>query len=217
MKGRALGRPEYQRHQRLHNAMETSTDAGSPEDTLILPPAKQENHISSPSPTQPTTRTRSSTHATHVQSLNTIAEDLATRRASVTAVNYRQLVFLSPPSPYEMVTIPLRLSSKVNTGQYALEFGRVANRVMLDYEIWLVDATSRLNTIVADGRPAVQDFANKLVSAVQDELNHVEMLKQEEWERRSNLLSRARKYWKGGQVPVIDTCTHFFSCVRSSP
>lgn len=137
------------------------------------------------------------------------------RRASLAAVERKHLVFLSPPCPYETVSIPVRLSSKVNTGQYALEFGRVANRVVLDYEIWLTEAMSRLSTITAVGRPAIKDLSDNLVLAVQGELDSVETLKREEWERRSGLLSRARKYWKGGKVPVIDTCTPLLSRVAS--
>ncbi|EKM49450.1 uncharacterized protein PHACADRAFT_33492 [Phanerochaete carnosa HHB-10118-sp] len=163
-------------------------------------------HVSTQAAT--TRRTRSSVEAAHIGFLETMTTNLVTRRATIATVDREELIFAFPPNPYEKITIPLRLSSEVNTGPYSLEFGRAANREVLEYEMWLAAAMSQLGN-VKSARPAVESRMAELVLEVQSGLDAVEMLKQDEWQRRCDLQARARGYLKEGKVPVIDTSPYF--------
>lgn len=215
--GKVLGRPEYLEHRRLrgHSPSESSTDTNHAESPPAPPsaarPLRREGYQASPPQTSSDAvkrRTRSSTERVHIAFLESMTEDLALRRSTLAAVDSEELIFAFPPCPYEKVTIPLRLFSEANTGPYSLEFGRAANRETLEYESWLLGAMTRLGEVDSE-RPAVQTRVRELVSNLQNELNAVEMLKRDEWQRRSALQSEARRYWRKGKVPVVDTSKYF--------
>ncbi|KAJ3553429.1 hypothetical protein NM688_g3618 [Phlebia brevispora] len=127
------------------------------------------------------------------------------------------LVFRFPPTlltsePHSMHQSPPELGPparrQANDGPYALEYGRVGNRLVLEREDWLLEKLARVDGILTDGRPKVRPLQQAISSQLSKALAELNDTKEREWYHRNTLHERARRLCKEGRVAVVDTAQY---------
>lgn len=149
-------------------------------------------------------RIRSTQDAADIYRLEDVSREGAAFKERMKQLCWDEVIFITPPSPYP-TTAPPAHHSEINQGQYALEFARLANKPVLEYESWLVAAMVEVDGILAKERPVVLAKKKKTGADMRAELDRIEKLKETEWKRRHELQRRSRRALRSGQVDVIDT------------
>lgn len=208
--GTLLGREEYYKHQRNRRL------SPSPAPAIVEPPqavstTPSTENVGLDTLTEETisySRIRSTNDAADSYFLDSLINDLAEFKARFSAAAWDSVVFLHPPLP-STTKIP-EISEEglyPNGGPYAIDFGRTANRFVAEYETRLVAAEQKIDNVLAKQRPVLIEKAGSLKSNVRAELQLIALKKREEWERRYELLRRARRAWRNRSIDVVDTST----------
>lgn len=213
--GRILVRDEWYRHQRRQKLLQRNPEPAAPRSpsdqssTSNTPSAPIATHISASKPSSQE-RIRSTDDAADMFTLDELNKERSLYKAKLPDSS-PNIVFIHPPLPslgqppspddpdsYDELVI--------NQGPYALEFARLVNKPILEYESWLAEAIQRVSEILAKERPRLMVKAEELRSTMLTELRSLRTKKVEEWERRYHLMRRARRRWFQSPTSVVDTC-----------
>jgi hypothetical protein len=234
--GRICGRKEYELHQQLEAQLHPSfvisatspSSSSSSFDTSASPaqsiaartaklhdslfkPLPESQDPSTPSPRQQvrherSTKVRSVQDKHDIHQLEEIEKECSLRSKELSAVQWHQVIFTSPPEiDSNAPSPPSYLARGVNEGPYALEFQRSENARVLKYEAWLMNTLTDVDAILSLSRPHVQEKRKKVAIQLNDEIHRVDTLRKAEWHKRHDELDQARKLRQRGIMEVIDT------------
>ena len=133
---------------------------------------------------------------------------LEQRRKLSSAVSWGSVVFAHPPR----ITLPCPpapdyVRSGINSGPYALEYGRRNNSLVIEYESWLMTVILDVDAVSSNSKPFLSSKKKTVSSLLDGELARLETLKMGEWMRRYDAQGRARKLQAEGNIDVVDTGT----------
>ena len=104
-------------------------------------------------------------------------------------------MFKNPPAQSEDNDVPIHESLEVsfNAGAYPLREESAENGAILEYQRWLIQAFY------------AREDAEDMKEIIMDELERLEMLKGQEWERqRIMLMHRAERIFEQTEIPLVD-------------
>lgn len=118
-----------------------------------------------------------------------------------------RLLFQYPPDPVSQGELPHRdhLPMVLNQGGLPLRANLPENTTFLDYQAWLLESHSEVEYIPTDYPHAeVRHARNRLISAVERELEALEVMKEKEWIRQRDEQRVARQKMAAG-IPIFNT------------
>lgn len=155
-------------------------------------------------------RIRSTQDAASIYILDELSRKCEEIKSHVQEASLGDVTFVNPPSPHQINPVPSashpqHTLTEVNSGPYALEFGRSSNKHILELEVRLTTALTEVDAVLAGDRPKVLSRKKAVTSEMIQVLERIDKLKRKEWERRFKAQGEARQLYLGGRVSVVDT------------
>lgn len=173
--------------------------------------------------TNPTARTmkgnqgqrkiRSVQSLTSIYQLEDIKSEYEENHKRLRSIVLADLVFQFSPTAYpSSESIPALQNGDINSGPFALEFNRAANKEILLYELWILQACTKIDAVPANGSSEVRSLKKDLIKKLDRDAERISEMKAREWRRRNELVKKGLRFVTGKEI-IVNTGEHTYHLV----
>ncbi len=155
-------------------------------------------------------KTRSVQNRTNIYRLEDIRLEYEEKHKRLRSTVLADLVFQFSPTAYSSSeSIPVQENGDINSGPFALEFNRAANKEVLLYELWILQACTKINAVQANACSEVRLLKKKLIQKLERDAERISEMKAREWRRRNELVKKGLQFLSGKEI-IVNTGEHTY-------
>ena len=150
---------------------------------------------------------------TNIYRLEDIQSEYEENHKRLRSIVLADLVFQFSPTAYpSSESIPAQENGDINSGPFALEFARAANKEVLLYELWISQACIKIDAVQANACSEVRSLKKKLIKKLERDAERIAEMKGREWRRRNELVKKGLRSLSGREI-IVNTGKHTYHLV----